>query len=283
MAARVARGDRAIRGELLSRIAQDVYERPRVYGLRSAEDSGELFVEYWARIAGLVDRYRDLGSSFRAYLVSSIRFMALSLRKRRGRSADHEAVYVAELEAEYGDYAEAYPGRPDGLALEAEGLELPSKSDRSPQAAAFRRRMVYLCVKCANALDDHKAAMIARKVGIDEDYLLGLLRGARERGLGLRPRTAARRRGRDAAWVRMLVNQRRLLRETDEYKRKGLSEAIDKDRAMHGRIVRRIARSAPVISNKSIAEYLGVPKGTVDCGVGRLVRRFEPAEPRNGE
>lgn len=289
LASTVGAGDRSGRGELLSLIAKDVYARPRIYGLRSEEDVGELFEEYWIRIAGLVDRYRDVGASFRAYLVSSLRFMALSIRKRRARQADHEAVFAAELRAEYGRSIDAEAGsidaEPTGSdaraaeSRQAGGLELPAMEDVGQAAAAFRRRLVYLCVKCSNTLDDHKASTIARKVGIDEGYVLSLMRGARDKGLGIRGRTAARRRGRDAAWLRILVNQRRLERETDPYKRRALSEAIERDRAMHGRIVRRIAKSAPVVSNKGVADYLGVPKGTVDCGVGRMVRRFETAGP----
>jgi hypothetical protein len=139
--------------------------------------------------------------------------------------------------------------------------------------------MLFICVKCANVLDDAEAESIAQAVGLDADELLGALARARASGLGLRRRTDSRRRGRDAAWLRMGAASRRLSRETDADARRYLSESIERDRRLYLRAVQLISKSRPILSNKDVAELLGVPKGTVDCGVRRILKRFEDLYP----
>ena len=271
---RKKRGEEGLDEVILERIAKDVYERPRLYGFRSEDDVGEVFERYWTRIVGLVDRYEDVGSSFEAYLVSTLRYMALSMRRRRARCSDKDAVYVEESKSDIRPSFDS--DTPICVLAESrlKGVGIPSRSDNGISARAFRRRILFLCVKCANMMDDDEAVMVARSVGLDEDQVLDALARARSSGLGLRRRTASRRRGRDAAWLRFEAASRRLSRETDISVRRALEHSIDRDRGLYRRAVALIAKSTPVISNKAVAELLGLPKGTVDCGVGRILRQY---------
>lgn len=260
------------RSQIMESIAKEAYAHPRAYGFRSAEDVGEAFERYWTRIEGLVDRYEDVGSSFDAFVTSSLRYIAASIRRRRARDADREAIYLDDRRAASGCACRPAPRR--GLLCPGAALEMPSPDDDRPVAKAFRRRVTFLCAKCANLLDDGKAAQIARRVGLDESELIGLLSRARSLGLGVRRRTTSRRRGRDAAWLRIGVNRRRLGRETDPDQRRYLSALIERDRGRYERTIALMSRSSPIISNREVALLLGVPKGTVDCGVGRILKRY---------
>ncbi len=256
-------------------IARDVYKEPGIYGLRSASDAGELFDTYWSRIVALVDRYEYVGASFKTYLITSIRYMVMSIRRKKVRQADREAVYLSDLEGEYDTISEAEHAYSSILEISPRILrKIPKIDDNGPSAVAFRQRIIYLCLKCANSIDDDTVAVIAQRVGLDERKLIELIKSAKAQGLGIRKRTASRRRGRDAAWIRIGVNKRRLSREPDIFRRRMLEDAIDKDSIKFERGIKLIARSSPVISNKSVAEFLGIPKGTVDCGVNRILKQF---------
>lgn len=272
--ARRRSGEDGLDTTILDLIARDVYAHPRYYGMHSEEDVGEVFARYWTRIAGLVDRYQEVGASFNTFLKTSIRFMALSIRRQKARTGDMEAIVLADRKAHYASEIEA--AEQQGCLPEDPGdlPTFPSRDDRAPSAIVFRRRMKFLCIKCANMLDDSQAESIARAVGLDQDDLVACMTLARARGLGLRQRSTSRRRGRDAAWLRMGVYRRRLSRETDPYKRRYLEQALEKDHAQFLNTIALMDRSTPIISNRAVAELLGIPKGTVDCGVVRILKKY---------
>ena len=273
LVARKKRGEDGLGERILDRIARDVYGCPRLYGFRTEDEVGEVFERYWPRIAALVDRYEDVGSNFEAYLVATLRYMALSVRRKHAWNSDREAVFIEESKAENDRSITESPSRKRLPRARLERAGIPAATDIGVCAVAFRRRILFLCVKCANMLDDDEASIIARNVGMDEKYVLETMHRARAIGLGQRRRSVSRRRGRDAAWLRCETACRRLSRETDLPVRQSLERSIERDRGLYRRAVALIARSKPSISNKAVAELLDVPKGTVDCGVGRILRQ----------
>ncbi|PKL09803.1 MAG: hypothetical protein CVV51_01895 [Spirochaetae bacterium HGW-Spirochaetae-7] len=273
LVARKKRGEDGLEERILDRIARDVYRSPRLYGFRTEDEVGEVFERYWHRIAGLVDRYEDTGANFEAFLVSTLRYMALSVRRKQAWNSDREAVFVEESKAEIDRSFDSLPSMKSLSGTSPELAGFPAASDTGVCAVAFRRRVLFLCVKCANMMDDEEAATIARNVGLDENHVVEAMRRAREIGLGQRRRSVSRRRGRDAAWLRYETACRRLSRETDLPVRQALERSIERDRGLYRRAVALMARSKPSISNKAVAELLCIPKGTVDCGVGRILRQ----------
>lgn len=270
---RKMRGEDGLDGAILDSIARDMYAHPSYYGMRSEEEVGELFERYWTRIAGLVNRYEDVGASFDTFVKTSMRFMALSIRRRKALEGDKEAIFLADRRAVYESDIETSGDEPP-LETPKPASPFPRPDDQRLSAIAFRKRMKFLCVKCANMIDDFQATTIARAAGLDEDDLLTCMALARTHGLGLKQRSLSRRRGRDAAWLRMGVYRRRLSREADPYKRRRLEEAFDNDRRLYLKAIALIDRSIPAISNKAVADLLGVPKGTVDCGVARILKQY---------
>lgn len=270
---RKLRGEDGLDDAILDSIARDMYAHPAYYGMYSEEEVGELFEHYWTRITGLVNRYQEVGASFDTFVKTSIRFMALSIRRRKASEGDKEATFLADSQASRASDPDA-TGETPPLETSNPVSLFPRPDDMGPSAIAFRRRMKFLCVKCANMIDDYQAVTIARVTGIDQEELVTYMTLARTRGLGLKRRSQSRKRGRDAAWLRMGVYRRRLSRETDPYKRRSLEDAFDKDRRLYLKTIALIEKSTPVISNKDVADLLGVPKGTVDCGVARILKQY---------
>lgn len=272
---RKKRGEQGLDRRILELIATDVYKRPRVYGLKSEDEVGEVFVRYWTRIGNLADRYEDTGYRFESFAISSLRYMALSLKRQRVCRYDRDGAIIDDEAFEaWEDLRRCGRSDPYDALSAGSGPEFPAKDDFGIVAAAFRRRIVFLCVKCAHLLDDGQVSAIAEAMGFDLAELLGLLERARNVYPVTNPRIASRRRGRNVAWIRMGAAERRLARETDEDARRYLSAAVDRERGLYLRAARRIACTKRLIPNKAVAELLGIPKGTVDCGVGRLLRTY---------
>lgn len=272
---RKKQGEAGLGGVILEHIAKDVYDRPGLYGFKSEDDVGEVFERYWTRIGGLADRYEDMGCGFQSFLVASLRYMARSIRRKNAFRYDREETINEDAKISL-DAELVFRRLPLTTVRHHRVLTgFPRPDDRGISATAFRRRMLFICVKCAQVIHDGEAEGIAKVLGLNEKELLSALARARASGLGIRQRTEARRRGRDAAWLRMGATSRRLTREVDTETRRMLVASIERDRGLYRRAVSLIARSNPMLSNKAVAELLGVPKGTVDCGVGRIMRRYK--------
>ncbi|OHD80203.1 MAG: hypothetical protein A3J97_15015 [Spirochaetes bacterium RIFOXYC1_FULL_54_7] len=267
-------------------VAEAVYESPGHYGFRSVDEVGEAFSHYWNRIESFPEHYSDTGANFEAYLTSSLRYIALSVRRDRAKEFDKQAVCYEEQYRDYAsgytscswshyDYGESWCSREPGLCPGKRKL-LPESADDSGSAKAFRIRLVYLCLKCAHLLDDAKLIELSKLVGVETVQLMRWIQKARHEMAQHSIRTCSRRRGRDSAWVRIGVNRRRLSREVDPERRQVLETRIYRDQGVYLRACQVIHNSRPLLSNKEVAEILGVSKGTVDSGVGRILRKYYP-------
>jgi len=267
-------------------VAESVYQSPRHYGFRNADEVGEAFCHYWTRIEAFPEHYIDTGTSFEAYLTSSLRFIALSIRRNLAKEFDRQAVCLEEQHREvsssytssswswhqYGDFCRLH----ETAAFSTVRRFLPDDKDTRVFARAFRTRLTYLCIKCAHLLDDLKIIELARLAGLDPEIMMHWIHAARL-GLSHRSlRTTTRRRGRDSAWVRIGVNRRRLAREVDPDIRQMLRSRIERDHGVYIRACKVIHNSRTMLPNREVAEILGVSKSTVDSGVARILKKYLP-------
>ncbi len=253
-------------------IAKAVYAQPRQYGFKDEDEVGEAFCAYWPRICGLVERYADRGSSFSAYLTSSLRYLALSLRRDRAKLFYKESAFIADSPA-------AEPG--DELEQDSSFMPSPLKSGitGTRKLCAYRERVRYLCVKCAASFSEAELAVMAKSLDGDGASFMHAYERLR---ICLQEREAyqdAKRSSRNAAWLRMGANQLRLRGEYDPERRRYLQERIERDRHIYTRAIYALSRVRRQGSNLFVAKLLGVPKGTVDAGLYKLMRRDAPLYP----
>lgn len=263
---------------IMESIAKAVYAQPRHYGFKDEDEVGEAFCAYWPRICGLVERYADRGASFNAYLTSSLRYLALSIRRDRAKRFYKESAFIADSPS----MAPAYEGE---HALMPGSLSGVGKSART--LCAYKERVRYLCVKCAASFDEIQLSAMAKSIDSDSASLLHAYERLR---ICLQEREAyqnAKRISRNAAWLRMGANQLRLQGEYDPERRRFLQERIERDRRIYTRAIYALNRMRRQGSNLFVAKLLGVPKGTVDAGLYRLMHRESPlysaARPRYNE
>jgi hypothetical protein len=265
---------------ILECIAKDVYAQPRHYGFKDEDEVGEAFCVYWPRICGLVERYADRGASFSAYLTSSLRYLALSMRRDRAKLYYRESAYIADSPStEPGGEGEQAQALRPGLLIGA------VKSTR--KLCAYKERLRYLCVKCAASFSEQQLCAMAKSLDSDSASLMHAYERLR---ICMQQREAyqnAKRSSRNAAWLRMGANQLRLRGEYDPERRRYLQERIDRDRRIYTRAIYALNRVRRQGSNLFVAKLLGVPKGTVDAGLYKLMRQASPlyaaARPRYNE
>lgn len=275
--ARLADSGEGLR-EALGEAARILYDNPKAYGLKDADDVGELFARYPGRIEAILRKYRETQGYFPVYLAATVRFLALSLRRDRARAFDRRMVFEEESLLCAEESSVPQYGRPEPES------PLPEARGRGRfRARSLRARFLFLSVKCAWTADEDFLLRAARTLGLDESGLARSLSLARERTLAVRDRWEERKRARDSSWVRLKILEKRLAREEDPCLRSVFQERIERERDRFRRRLKETRSMKLTLSNKTVAEILGVPKGTVDAGVCKMARRMRdfPSEKEN--
>jgi hypothetical protein len=302
------------REAIMERVAALLYTSHEAYGFDDEDAAADAFLKYRERIARLVDRFEDRGLPFDAYLATSLRFLARTVRRERRR--DSERAMLCERAAA-DDRPEAWqPGDdsklPDGTDADAgfsmePGLCLPfrdgslgaskpagaldpsRRSRRRPRArggpaprsaveAARSSRIVFLAVKCAWELDDESVERIADSACVNRDWLASAVGQARR---SLEPERARRDRmieRRNSSWCRRRLLEARLECETDPQRRDRIEATLERERRRFGRALEELGALRLIVPNSVVARILGVPKGTVDSGLYYLRRRYQLPE-----
>lgn len=264
---------------IIARIAKDAYEHPRVYGFDSEEDVGEVFCEYWNRIVAIIEHYKPCGQSFCAYVVASFRYFAMAVKHRNAANWDRECAVFEEERHQNRDYQ-------GETAVDADGL-MPQVLTPGPTPLsrdAERKRIAYLCVKLAHRLDDDFLERLAKATGIERAELMRHVEAARRLPVCQNRHYRAHLHGRDAAWLRLRVYERRLWRNPEPGFRAYLAPKIDRDRRLYLSAVDGLRHSRSALTNTEVARILGVSKSTVDSGLNRFLRNcgMVPKMARSG-
>lgn len=260
--------------EVFQRIACEVYRDPLRYGFDCEDDAAEALIRYKERIKSFVFRYTDRGVPFEAYLSTSLRFLARSIRREGRRRREKELVcersegWDAELRRD------SWSSQP--FFLEA-CLDLPwVKEGRKPRGgewAAFRTRLIFLYLKCAWDINEAITARVALAAEVPPDWLSAAA------AQSLRSLEAERSRferlciRRDKAWGRICLLEARHRAELEPRVQGEIALSLRKERERLGRVRRELKAFKPTVSNAVVARILGVPKGTVDSGLYYLRKR----------
>jgi hypothetical protein len=295
------------RDAIIEQVAAMLYTSHETYGFDDEDDAADAFLKYRERIARLVDRFEDRGLPFDAYLATSLRFLARTVRRERRRCMERTILCERSASDDSSDAwrrAEADPteaGDGEGGAPIAPGICLPFRADpgasgpmesrapsgrprrrprargglvrSSPSEAARSSRLVFLAVKCAWELDDESVDRVADSAGVPRDWLasaVGQARRSLEPELSRRDRLVERR---NSSWCRRRLLESKLEGETDPMRRERMEASLDRERRRFGKALEELGAFRPVVPNSVVARILGVPKGTVDSGLYYLRRQ----------
>ena len=272
--ARACKEGRIDAEEVYQRIACEVYGDPLRYGFDCEDDAAEALIRYKERIKSFPCRYVDRGVPFEAYLSTSLRFLARSIRREGRRKREREVVCERNegWDAEF--RRDSWAVRP--FLIEA-CLDFPwAKEGRKPRGGelvAFRTRIIFLFLKCAWDVNEEVTEKVAQAAQVPVDWLSATA------AQSLRSLEAERARferlctRRDRSWGRICLLEGRQRTEVDPLAREELDLSIRKEKERLGRVRRELKAFRPTVSNAVVARILGVPKGTVDSGLYYLRKR----------
>ena len=209
----------------------------------------------YPRIARAIDLYRDLGSSFDAYISALVHGAA---KEYRCREADHRIT----------EYA-CWQARAEELCVCESEYDYPEPcEDISIPSGVKPRQVLLLLLKSYYLVSDEFASRVARAIGMETETVMKMIDELKKRRcekeieiLNLRDRLYCQH-------YRCLAYQKRMNAAqagTDYHKK--MEGRYERARMRFQSMKKRLGRMRVDASNRMIADVIGIPKGTVDSGL----------------
>ena len=227
----------------------------------------------YPRLARAIDLYRDVESTFDAY-IGSVVYSAF--REYRCREADH---YITE--------SACWQARAEEMRLlESEPVystdENPADHKLVPVLENINpRQVLFLLLKSYNYVTDEYVQYVAGAIGIETETIYDLINEIRERRSEQEARILDLRDRLYCQHYRCLAYQKRMRYSqpgTDFYKM--LKSRYERARKRYYSMKKRLGGIRAGATNRMVAEVMGIPKGTVDSGIYFLKSRLASAEKK---
>jgi hypothetical protein len=277
------------KARVMEGVADLVYGSFARFGFDDEDDAANALFRYGGRIERLVERFEDRGIPFDAYLATSLRYLARTVRRERRKGRDRELVCERAARLELEGSAEGPEGcrgfgeEPGPKPEEAVARARPGRRPRArggtlrfgrSEAAAYSHRLIYLAVKCAWEIDDESIGRVAASAGADPEWLADAVEQARRSMAAERARIDRLVERRNASWCRMRMLEAKLGLEPDPGRRRALEISFAREAGRRERAERELRGVRTLVPNSVVARILGVPKGTVDSGLFYLRRHY---------
>jgi len=252
-------------------LVERVFSNPRRFGFLTVDEAAEAFMKYRGRLKSILRKGVSIQDGKDCYLDTCIRYLAKSLK----RSIRSERALVHVLEN-----AESYTaGEVVQISRPPSGRRLPSFEERQfiegiapsfflSRMSAERKRLLFLILKCSWEMDDDTIEKASRVLGVPVIWLGGLVhQGQSSLDSAIAYRQVLTERA-NAQWVRQQVIEARML---DDSLGADMREKLDRSPALCRRrrasLLERKRRCRLLVSHKTIAAILKVPKGSIDSGI----------------
>lgn len=267
-----------------------VYQFARGRDGLTEEDSAEFLLFFYPRIRRLMERYQPVGSTFEAYLRTTLRWQIRSFVRRR--SNDKIRLLTAErtgvTEQAHGDSVELYRSQMEATGPRdvREPASSPPLSARTvenrpctvevvprvdPRSGGLTRgeaqRVLLLALKGCDLMDREACIELADQLGLDPDWLLDVWIYLRSCCEEPRRRREAARATRDAAWFQLRYTEAVAARTVAVEEKERLERKMRYWKRTYRNASERLKHIHVTPTHKDIAEALGVPKGTVDSSI----------------
>jgi len=216
----------------------------------------------YPRLSRAVDLYRDLGSSFDAYITSLVNS---SGKEYRCRETDHFLIEHTwwRIRAQ------------ENMLLEAEPEYLDDKNTASIPGDINPRQVLFLLLKSYFYVSDEYVRKVTKIIGINADTVLEIIDELRKRRskkeaefLDLRERIHCQH-------YRCLTYQKRMINSqqgTNYYEK--MKNRFERAKKRYASMQKRLKGMRTSASNRMIAEILGIPRGTVDSSLFAIKNRL---------
>lgn len=239
------------------------------------DERSEFILFFHRRIPPMLRRYDpDLGA-FEAYLATAIKyqlksFTIMRIRQRQRfcvpedptfwRNSGEEVTGVSEA-AEFPEESET------PVVVLREAAEAYRSHNRRLHRGAFKKRLLYVTLKCSLYASEENLRQMASFLEIDQPELLNL---AAELSRSLKPRIQRRKRlqeRQNEVSYRIHTLRKELESTLEEPRRSDLSVALASQEDRSRALTEEIDHVPDYVTNREIAKVLKVPKGSVDSGI----------------
>jgi len=246
---------------------------PSIPGI-GREDAEDCVSWLYPRITRAVDRYRDDGSCFEAYIQAMVRLAAREFRAMRTHGYNTETSAWISLLPDMRFRAEA--AEPPAIY----GESLPARPAAVPRN---HRQLLMLVLKCCRHVSDDFIRSASLRIGLDEAILRGMVAALNKDVMKYEARRESLREIANRHLCRRMYyeNLMRVTRENPtRYQKAKIGSEIYRRKLDRTR--ERLAGVRLHPSNASIAEVLGISKGAVDSAIHRLRVQAREAERSAG-
>jgi RNA polymerase sigma factor (sigma-70 family) len=254
---------------LVADLAPRVLSYPRRRFGWDEDACSEFYAWFHPRLLRVLGRFRDQGRPFEAYLVSVLHWQARSFA-RRFRREEQAWTMGPRLVA----VSAAEDATEDASVDAAPAARSMPTTPPLPLGDTDRRALLFLVLKCCRRLDSSSLAAAASATGVASSRLTGLVEVLRAGREPAERRLEALRLRRNGAYSRARTLELALTRATDTAEAEVQRRRLEAARRCLAAAVERMARVRRDPTNREVAQALGVPKGTVDCGLFLLKRRL---------
>ena len=237
-------------------------------------DSWNDFLSWlYPRIVRAIDLYRDLGSSFDAYIT---RLINSSAKEFRCREADHNTT----------EYTCWRARAEDNLLLENEPEYLEGNKSVSIPGDINPRQILFLLLKSYFFVSDDYVKRVSLAIGMNPGLILGIIDELRQRRAKKEAAIMSLRERIHCQHYRCLAYQKRVLNAqpgTDYHER--MKYRLERAQKRYHSMKKRLGGMRMSASNRMIADVLGVPRGTVDSSLFAIKSRLaskSDTEPDGG-
>jgi RNA polymerase sigma factor (sigma-70 family) len=266
-----------------------IYEFPARRRGFSEDDCGEFLLFFRPKLIRLVERFRYVGSSFDAYLCTTLKFQIKSYASAKSRAREERE--VCELpDLWYADRTLPHASEPQEelptaaeLEREARSMLARLSSSRSGQARTGRRLIIY-AVKMALSLTRADIRLVAKAAGVSCEWLLSVCDEARQRVAARRARQSVIVGRRNQAYVSLNMAQQKMFLAVDDGERSRIQHRLETAQARLRKAEAKVRKLPSSLTHAEIADLLAVPKGTVDSSIHYLRQSVERSRvaARNG-
>jgi DNA-directed RNA polymerase specialized sigma24 family protein len=201
-----------------------------------------------------IDRYRDRGSNFDAYMIAMIR---LSAKEYGIRKKEHRIIEKTWWDTKAKEAEVCEPAEPDYFEEKPDLPKVPNP-----------RQVLILLLKSYHYLSESHVARLAPAVGLTKEKLVSMIDELRTLRLQRDEAVRALRERTHMQFYRCLAFEKRMLQApAHSAHRLKMTKCLETAQKRLASMRRRLASMRIEASNEQIAQVLGVKKGTVDSNL----------------
>ena len=239
----------------------------------SKEDCDDYISWLYLRIRHSIGNYRNIGSTFEAYIGTMIKmstkeYQSYHVRNYLKESAawithfpDMYEMYACENGAEYGEH-----------------IIIETKKTKNPVKLKNPRQILILILKCSHHIPADFPEKIAPSLGIELESLNKMINHLKHKMEDRETRIELLREKANRQLYRCILCQQNLRNvELNTVTALRLQKRLEQGRSKLIKMRKQIAHSRLAPSNSQIAETLGISKGTVDSVLYNLKTQWKNA------